>query len=211
MRNIYLSISELRFEFSKGRRHHQIVSPDEKHYLIEQLSNFIDQQARRRFQQQIHKHHQKPQHPAEITGNGFSFLLPPAIVKGDFQAESDAPIQFAVPPFDSRYYQENIATHDYDEENQESLTDAEDSDQTLLNDNVEQISITEGNKNKILIPSPMHVHESERISLQPIGKEANKQPDVMQKPLQSEFDNTMSLYIVALIAGLSCAFSTGVS
>jgi hypothetical protein len=35
------------------------VSADEKQYLIEQLSNFIDQQARRKFQQQLHQKHQQ--------------------------------------------------------------------------------------------------------------------------------------------------------
>lgn len=63
----------------------------------------------------------------------------------------------------------------------------------------------------------MHVHDSgtDKILHRAQQKQARLQQqaasDVMQKPLQVEFDNTMSLYIVALIAGLSCAFSTGVS
>lgn len=153
-----------------------------------------------RFQQQIHQHHQK-QHstPQEITGPGFSFILP-TMTKAEFNRDSDEPIQFAVPPFDSRYY--------------ETVDDeaVDDSDNVI-----DEIPESEQAKNKIMIPPPMHVmHESgtDKILHRAQQKQAKlqQQPsEVMQKPMQVEFDNTMSLYIVALIAGLSCAFSTGVS
>lgn len=64
-------------QFAGGRRHqlNQGSQDGDKHYLIEQLSKFIEEQARMRFQQQIHQHHQK-QHaaPQEITGPGFRFV-----------------------------------------------------------------------------------------------------------------------------------------
>ena len=150
-----------------------------------------------------HQHHQKQNSiPQEITGPGFSFVLPP-MTKADFNRDSDEPIKFAVPPFDSRYYENTDGEEAADEfeENQRVNSD-----------------LRADTKNKILIPPPMHVHESgtsDKILHRAQQKLARNQqpapPDVMQKPLQVEFDNTMSLYIVALIAGLSCAFSTGVS
>lgn len=89
---------------SAGRRHQLTQNnQDDKHYLIEQLSKFIEEQARMRFQQQINQQHHHKQHavPQEITGPGFSFVLP-AMTKADFNKDSDAPINFAVQPFDSR-------------------------------------------------------------------------------------------------------------
>lgn len=155
-----------------------------------------------RFQQQMnHKHAHQRQNsiPQEITGPGFSFVLPP-MTKADFNKDSDEPIQFAVPPFDSRYYENT-----YEEE----VADELDDNRNVISD---QRADT---KNKILIPPPMHVHGSNDKILhraqQKLARNQQQSSDVMQKPLQVEFDNTMSLYIVALIAGLSCAFSTGVS
>lgn len=176
--------------------------------MIEQLSKFIEEQARMRFQQQIQHHHQK-QHaaPQEITGPGFSFMLPP-MTKADFNKDNQEPYLFAVPPFDSRFY-ENTESEDPD--------DFEDTS-NLVFENANDQEVPVENKNKILIPPPMHVmHESgtdkilHRAQQKAKLQQQQAASDVMQKPLQIELDNTMSLYIVALIAGLSCAFSTGVS
>lgn len=81
---------------------------NEKSFLIEQLSNFIDQQARRRFHQQFQQHHAGKQHgpaaPQEINApGGFSFVLPGNSPNG-FLNENQA-ITFAVSPNDPRYYQ----------------------------------------------------------------------------------------------------------
>lgn len=192
-------------QFAGGRRHQLIQESqdDDKHYLIEQLSKFIEEQARMRFQQQIHQHHQQKQQgaPQEITGPGFSFVIPP-MTKADFNKESNVPIQFAVKPFDSRYY-ENTETEDGTEDFEENSN--------VVNDLQKHET---DSKSNILIPPPMHVHESGKILHRGQLKQAKVAPAadvVQQKPLQVEFDNTTSLYIVALIAGLSCAFSTGVS
>lgn len=185
---------------------------EERQILIEQLSNFIDQQARKKFQQQMHfqnhLHHQqqKIQH-SEIPGPGFTFELPPPILKENSENNE---IQFAVPPFDSRYYEQNLLPVEDDEI---AIDDAPAAD----------IAVTTM-KNKILIPSPMHVVDSQSSEInsrilhraqqkqqqQQLQKNQRQENDVLQKPLQNDFDNTTSLYIVALIAGLSCAFSTGV-
>lgn len=190
------------FELLLAGRRHQIsqVNDDDKQILIEQLSKFIEEQARIRFQQQINQHHPKHVIPQEITGPGFSFVLP-TMTKAEFNKDSDEPIEFAVQPFDSRYYQN-------------SDTDADDDD---VEENTNVLN-EEIRKNQMLIPPPMHVHDSDKVADKILHRAQLKQQqkiqqaqDVMQKPLQVEFDNTTSLYIVALIAGLSCAFSTGVS
>lgn len=192
------------FAFTGIRRHqpNPIVDDDDKNFLIEQLSKFIEEQARMKFQQKIQ--HQHRQHvPQEITGPGFSFLMP-TMTKADFNRQQNSPIEFAVPPFDSRYYEPTDDAVDETEDNvmSESISEPEPVDY----------------KNKILIPSPMHVNDAgttDKILHRGQNKFAAKttqvQQDVVQKPMQMEFDNTTSLYIVALIAGLSCAFSTGVS
>lgn len=190
-----------------GRRHQLTQNQqDDKHYLIEQLSKFIEEQARMRFQQQIHHHQKQHAAPQEITGPGFSFILPP-MTKADFNKDNDEPIQFAVQPFDSRYYESTDG---------DDATD--DLDENLVFENANDPEVPAEGKNKILIPPPMHVmHESgtdkilHRAQQKAKLQQQQAASDVMQKPLQVEFDNTMSLYIVALIAGLSCAFSTGVS
>lgn len=190
------------FYIARARRHQTEQNRHEdKNYLIEQLSKFIEEQARMRFQQQMNHQHLQKQNsiPQEITGPGFSFVLP-SMTKADFNRDSDEPIQFAVPPFDSRYYENTDGEDVADEENPHVNSD-----------------LRVDSKNKILIPPPMHVHESgtsDKIlhrAQQKLARNQQQAPDVMQKPMQVEFDNTMSLYIVALIAGLSCAFSTGVS
>jgi hypothetical protein len=181
--------------------------------LIEQLTKFIEEQARMRFQQKIHHHQRQHAVPQEITGPGFSFLMP-SMTKADFNKDRDEPYQFAVPPFDSRYYENTN-----DEEVAEVFGEA----RSAMSENINEPEAPVEGKNKILIPPPMHVmHESgtDKILHRAQQKQAKIQQqqaaaaaasDVMQKPMQVEFDNTMSLYIVALIAGLSCAFSTGVS
>lgn len=194
-------------------RRHQLdqIPQDDKNFLIEQLSKFIEEQARMRFQQQIHQHHLKQNNvPQEITGPGFSFVLP-AISKADFKKDIKEPIQFAVQPFDSRYYENT------DAEEAAAADDVEDN-MNRMSERIHDADVRGETKNKILIPPPMHVHEggtSDKILHRAQQKLARNQQqqvsDVMQKPMQVEFDNTMSLYIVALIAGLSCAFSTGVS
>ncbi|KAG5675533.1 hypothetical protein PVAND_005429 [Polypedilum vanderplanki] len=234
-----------------GRRRHQYnqQNVNEKEFLIEQLSNFIDQQARRKFQQQFHMHHQKQYAPIsnqEIPGHDFTFQIPP-IVNTDFNTVNNEPIDFAVHPFDSRYYESSPQqTYDegevIDEENEkiETSENEDDNDEEIesiksLDPNPELTReiLTEHKGNKILIPSPMHVHDTpasalsfsssttgdsqpQRILHRPQKQQLQQQllnkqtaSDVLQKPLQVEFDNTTSLYIVALIAGLSCAFSTG--
>jgi hypothetical protein len=201
----------------------QNVNDNEREYLIEQLTNYIDQQARRKFQQQM-QHHQKQYAsvPQEVNGPGFSFQIP-QYSSGGFGSINDD-FEFAVTPFDPRYYEATPQNfEDFDEQNV-------DDDLTLDTDTGSKIASVEvpmnEHKNKILIPSPMHVndapspsdtqsqrilHRAQQKQLQQQQLLNNKQADVLQKPLQVEFDNTTSLYIVALIAGLSCAFSTGVS
>lgn len=194
------------------RRHQLDQSPqDDKNFLIEQLSKFIEEQARMRFQQQIHQHHQKQNNvPQEVTGPGFSFILP-AMTKVDFNRDNEEPFQFAVQPFDPRYYENTDA---------EEAANADEVEDNVndISERIHDADLRAETKNKILIPPPMHVHEpgtSDKIFHRAQQKLARNQQqpvsDVMQKPMQVEFDNTMSLYIVALIAGLSCAFSTGVS
>lgn len=155
--------------------------------------------------------HHKQHIPQEITGPGFSFILPP-MSKADFNRDNAEPIQFAVEPFDSRYYENS--------DGEEAADDLEENGNTMSeNINDSELPAAEAS-NKILIPPPMHVHENGNTDkilhraqqkLARNQQQQQQQSDVMQKPLQVEFDNTMSLYIVALIAGLSCAFSTGVS
>lgn len=190
------------FAFAGIRRHplNPVVDEDDKNFLIEQLSKFIEEQARMKFQQQFHQRQHVPQ---EIAGPGFSFLMP-TLTKAEFNRQQNSPIEFAVPPFDSRYYEPSDDAVDEAGDNivSESLGEPERADY----------------KNKILIPPPMHVNDvgtTDKILHRGQNKLAAKaiqaQQDVVQKPMQMEFDNTTSLYMVALIAGLSCAFSTGVS
>lgn len=191
--------------FAGSRRHHLNPIADEvdKNFLIEQLSKFIEEQARMKFQQQI-QHHQRQHAPQEIAGPGFSFLMP-TLSKAEFNRQQNSPIEFAVPPFDSRYYEQS---------DDDAVDETEDS---IVSENVGELERADY-KNKILIPPPMHVNDAgttDKILHRGQNKLAAKanqaQQDVVQKPMQMEFDNTTSLYMVALIAGLSCAFSTGVS
>lgn len=194
--------------FTGGRHQLDRGPQDDKNYLIEQLSKFIEEQARLRFQQQIHQ--KQNAIPQEITGPGFSFVLPP-MTKAEFNNKGNSePIQFAVQPFDSRYYETTEG---------EEVVDGFEEPSNNRQESIQDADFRGETKTNILIPPPMHVvtHESgtgDKIlhrAQQKLARAQQAAPDVMQKPVQVEFDNTMSLYIVALIAGLSCAFSTGVS
>lgn len=192
------------------------MSADEKD-LIERLTEMIDQQARKKFQQQMYFQHRQYQ-PQEISGPGFSFELPPPILKG---SRDNDEIQFAVQPFDSRYYEQVPIEDD------EIAIDEAPIESNIATTTKNNLMFEKSNsRNKILIPSPMHVLEnsqSNELNSRILHRAQQKQQqlmqqknqkmenDVMQKPLQVEFDNTTSIYIVAIIAGLSCAFSTGVS
>ena len=159
--------------------------------------------------------------PQEITGPGFSFELPP-ISKGSLNtdmSDNEEPIQFAVQPFDSRYYNQQSIPQD-DVLVEEAPLERPEVATTIKTNLFENGPFSSG-RNKILIPSPMHINENLQTSgetqsrilhraqqKQQMLKQANS--DVMQKPLM-EFENSnMNLYLVALIAGISCAFSTGV-
>lgn len=76
---------------------------DENAYLLAQLSNIIEEQARRRLHQQWQQKQQqkllRDQYPSEIIGDGFTYRLP--IVK----SSSSDDIPFAVGPSDPRYYE----------------------------------------------------------------------------------------------------------
>lgn len=201
------------------------MSADEKQFLIEKLSNFIDQQARRKFLQQIQyqsnlQQYQQEQ-PQELNGPGFSFELPPQLIKGSNENEE---IQFAVPPFDSRYYEQIPLLEDVDDDIALGLDDEVPVEREVVTTAKSNTVVVVGEtKNKILIPSPMHVLDSQSNDLNSrilhraqqkqqqiqLQKNQRQENDVLQKPMQ--IDNTTSLYIVALIAGLSCAFSTGVT
>jgi hypothetical protein len=208
----------------------------EREYLIEQLENYIDQQARRKFLEKIHLNNQQKQFPQEINGPGFAFLLPQYNPSGFGNVNND--IEFAATPFDPRYYEPSPPQEEQQPQNFEDFDEQVSDDDLPLESEigVKSTSIEaplNENRNKILIPSPMHVNDAlssgpllsagesqsqrilhraqqkqQQLQQQLLNKQAS---DVQQKPLQVEFDNTTSLYIVALIAGLSCAFSTGVS
>lgn len=154
--------------------------------------------------------------PQEIAGPGFSFELPPNMKMSSALGDREEPIQFAVQPFDSRYYQQSLPQDDEEITIDEAPIEPE-VVTTLKSNVVEGL----GGRNKILIPSPMHVLENSQTSGETqsriLHRAQQKQQllkqsasDVSQKPLQVEFDNSMNLYLVALIAGISCAFSTGV-
>lgn len=202
------------------------VSTDEKQYLIEKLSDFIDQQARRKFLQQIQyqshlQQYQQQEQPQEIPGPGFSFELPPTLIKSNNDNEE---IQFAVPPFDSRYYEQIPLLVENDDDDDDNIAVDEVPVETETATTAKSNKAVVETKNKILIPSPMHVLDSQSNDLNSrilhraqqkqqqsqLQKNQRQENDVLQKPMQVDFDNTTSLYIVALIAGLSCAFSTGV-
>jgi hypothetical protein len=206
MRRKYANLSNDAINFVLVGRRLQLPE-QEQNDLIEKFTKYLEEQARLRVSQQfnqIHKHHPAPQ---EITGPGFSFIMPPITNKGNMVRGNSERIQFAIPPFDSRYYEtsDDDVVQDYAEENLSVPNEIAAGESDLPTES----------KNKILsVPPPMHVnHEIDKILHRAQQKQARTQapPEVVQKPMQVEFDNTMSLYIVALIAGLSCAFSTGVS
>lgn len=187
-------------------------------------------------------HHQKQQQyavPQEINGPGFSFELPP-LSNDDYNNENnEMPFEFAVRPFDPRYYepspQQQNAYESIPESEKEEVEIDESNGEPEIEENlsIENPKIGVKGGNNILIPSPMHVNDllpsssassssisetqsrilhraqqkQQQMQQQLLSKQAS---DVLQKPLQVEFDNTTSIYIVALIAGISCAFSTAV-
>lgn len=190
--------------------------------------------ARLRLQKQIHQQHQLQQrppsahnnYPQELVGPGFSFLYP---INTKTIENANDPYEFAVQPFDSRYYKtalepsediDDIAAR-YDNNESPYFNSGQNSmtgDDVFTNNESSNDENDVGSDGISLIPPPMHVNENNKLQTDRIlhrnqmkQKSVQQQQDVLQKPLQVDFDNTMSLYIVALIAGLSCAFSTGVS
>lgn len=186
------------------------------------MANYLEEQARKKFQQHI-SHQKQYANVADevINGPGFAFKLPQ--YAGFTNVNEN--IEFAATPFDPRYYEPSPPQQ---QQNFDDFDDQTVDDGIQIESDVKNIPApVNENRNKILIPSPMHVNDApssssetqrilhrnqqKQLQQQLLNNNNNKASDVMQKPLQVEFDNTTSLYIVALIAGLSCAFSTGVS
>lgn len=226
-----------------GRRY-QILSKNQhdRQHSNEKLDleRVADEYVRLRYQKELlqkhqsHQphHHQRPpiNYPQEIVGPGFSFLYPINTKNNEYQPQNpNEPLEFAVQPFDSRYFEPSVDASEDIEVNNAGGYDSADEGNTYFNspNGVKNDVFTSNNNNDdseipsdsiSLIPPPMHVLESKQQTDRILHRNQMKtknvqqqQEDVMQKPMQVDFDNTMSLYIVALIAGLSCAFSTGVS
>lgn len=177
--------------------------------------------------EQQHHHQNSPlNYQQEIIEPGFSYFYPTNTKNNENQPPNhNEPFEFALQPFDSRYYEKSKDIED----NAGGYENADEGISYFNNQNSERNDVfTSNNQNSdeseiptddlSLIPPPMHVLENKqtdrilhRNQMKPKNVQQQQQ-DVMQKPImQVDFDNTMSLYVVALIAGLSCAFSTGVS
>lgn len=202
------------------------ANQNENAYFLAQLSNIIEEQARRRFQQQQHliymqhqllqKNYQPlPLASQEIAAPGYTYQfsvnpLPPI----------DENIQFGVNPADPRYYQPIKATETNFEENYDDFIEK------LVDQPSSVVNGVDGVPSYKL-KAPMEVKPKNNVSktrddlrslvekLQQNGQD-NAILNSAQYPQRSEvikkhieIDAAFGMYVVALIAGVSAAFTVG--
>lgn len=207
---------------------------DESSNVIAQLNNIIEEQARRRFQQQYAQHHFSQYHhqhsansPSEISGEpSFTYHF-----SDNVEASNNA-LPFAVNPSDPRYYEPNtrssVGAISYEDDYQE----IDDSRSKQQSDGIQDSkTFDQVTYYKLKPPMPINpkipipnndVRNSVRNDLKALveklqrdsqtnaiinGEILHDKSDVVKK--QMSLDGTVGMYIVALIAGISAAVTVG--
>ncbi|GAB0097013.1 neural proliferation differentiation and control protein 1 [Sergentomyia squamirostris] len=192
----------------------------DENYLA-QILNFIEEQARRRFQQKVVEYqmdpsvaHHRPNSAPELSEPGFTYHLPELK-----QHDLDEPYQFAVGPDDPRFYDT-----DGDVQQQQMVGGGGASQDVHQRDEVPYYRI----KGPINVNPPLKQIElddsNEAVSREMQGlltKLSHGMPnggsvldpnllarhDVIQKPM--EIEAPVGMYVVALVAGVSAAITVG--
>lgn len=198
-------------------------SDDEDSLLLAHISSLIEEQARRRFLQQLQLQQQKIYSPLlnqdaimPSLNTEFTYEFPSKQIEN---LNEDIP--FAVNPSDPRYYEKTTkhltkqhTENDYDDS---SLKD----DETVKtsSDGVPYLKLKAPmNVNPKFLEYPALSSKSRDIMtreeingmLEQLKKDDEKntgRSDVIQKPM--DIDSVMGMYVVALVAGISAAITVG--
>lgn len=204
---------------------YNVMNQNENYYLLAQLNNIIEEQARRRFQKQQQlqqqqqlqiKYQNGPMVAEEIAAPGFTYTFP------IHQQSYDDKIPFAITPADPKYYENmdkdiNKMQQNYEEDYQDMVGKNDDSSIVSDVDGVPSYKLK----------APMEVKPKNNVSkarddlkslvekLQVNGQESAiinngqylQRSDVVKKHVQ--MDPAFGMYVVALISGISAAISVG--
>lgn len=210
-----------------------LLLPDDENYLS-QILNFIEEQARRKFKENLRKSYQPKQNdeenPEEIEdalNRIFTFNMPE--LKGDVPAINE-PFDFGVAPNDPRFYNKNPSNQQMEEE--EDVVRYSNSMDGLEKDSNEGPYMRI--KGPLIVnpkPNPDSFHKSKDMqgllhkwgrnnnnNAVPGGFDSRLPPgapslmhgqEVVQRPVPVTEQAPVSIYAVALIAGVSAAITIG--
>lgn len=189
--------------------------------LLTQLINIIEEQARRRLQQQhrqqqLHRDHLSTE---EISGPGFTYQLPI-----NYPSPTDNDVPFAVGPSDPRFYENNAMNIN----NPTYYNLPNNINNNNRHDNEPPVRFSSDGVPSYKVRAPMDVRPKFNDNN---GYPFSKSKDVvyredlnsmeMKKKMQEnaypndvskkhmEVDATMGMYVIALIAGVSAAVTVG--
>lgn len=194
-------------------------STTDDNYLIAQLSNYIEEQARRRFNAKMQQNQNValPDASQEFT---YDFPI------NNIPIRENDPITFAVSPDDPRYYKltpkETVKTESIEDEYGEIPNNAN-AIKTSLNDDAYLKLKAPMNVNPKLGDYPGSSLSRDVLSRHDLNgmieklqnrhndfgvhKGVSHKSDVIQKPIEQH--GAMGMYIVALVAGISAAVTVG--
>uniref|UniRef100_A0A6B2EFV6 Putative neural proliferation differentiation and control protein n=1 Tax=Phlebotomus kandelakii TaxID=1109342 RepID=A0A6B2EFV6_9DIPT len=188
-------------------------NPYDENYLA-QILNFIEEQARRRFQQKVVEYQldpsqQRPPLPQEVLEPGFTYQFP-EMQQHDF----GEPYQFAVGPNDPRFYDTDPEPRGAEDASQEEHLKEEFPYYRIkgpinVNPKLKQVDPDASNEAvsremQGLLQKLSHGMPHGGSVLDP---NLLARHDVIQKPM--ELEAPVGMYVVALVAGVSAAITVG--
>lgn len=207
-----VSIPPRHHKIPKTQKKNIIYFPDDN-YLIAQLSNYIEEQARRRFNAKMQQN-QNIAIPDE-SSQEFTYDFP----INNIPIRENDPITFAVSPDDPRYYkstpEQTVKTESVEDEYGEVPNNQIDV-KTSLNDDAYLKLKAPMNVNPKLGDYPGSSLSRDVLSRHDLSGMLEKlqnrhngiaHKDVIQKPIEQH--GAMGMYIVALVAGISAAVTVG--
>ncbi|KAG4074101.1 hypothetical protein HA402_014306 [Bradysia odoriphaga] len=214
----------------------QVQSQNENAYLLSQLTNIIEEQARRHYQQQLqhqknlqmkHQHNHGPSPPDDDFFQrtpAFSYEFPE-------KTSSDDTIPFAISPADPRFYDSTTELRDNYERSQDDnvqyaveqnkLSQSQSTDDKVpsykmkapmevkpkTNNNLSSKSMDVFTRNDLkLLYEELQKNGQEDVIINS-GLNGRFRSDVIKKHM--EMDSATGMYVVALIAGVSAAVTVG--
>lgn len=211
-----------------------VQTQNENAYLLSQLTNIIEEQARRHYQQQLQQQknlqlkHQHNHGPSPPSDDDFFHRAPDFSYEFPEKPPSEDATPFAISPADPRYYDSTTELRDnYDRSQDDNVQYAVEQNKVSQSHNTDDnvpsykmkapMEVKPKTNNNLLSSKSMDVLTRNDLKLLVEQLQKNGQEDVIINTglngryrsdvikKHMEMDSAMGMYVVALIAGVSAA------